>query len=164
MKLVARYLALLGALLLGLQVVQAADGWRTYRADEFRIDLPADYVETAESRPDHLVLIDPTNTVLVEVYSGADTRRLGAAALADQVAQADRIADVTYRAEGRNWFVLSGHYRRLGRETEALIYYAKFLISPDRSRLAGFEISYPRRDKTSLDPIVTRMEKTFRRF
>lgn len=151
------------AFMLGSQPAAWASEWTTYGGPGFVIEVPADYVEAADSKPDHLVLVDGTNTVLLEVYGGPNKSELSAAELADSLSRAERIADVTYRAEGRSWFVLSGHYRSLGSGARPLIYYAKLLISADGSRLAGFEISYPQDDKRRLDPVVSRIEDSFRR-
>jgi len=79
-----------------------------------------------------------------------------------EVSRADRIREVTYRAQGRGWFVLSGYYQRDGEERQDLIFYAKFMFSSDRSVFSGFEISYPAANKRRLDRVVTRLEKSFR--
>ena len=73
-----------------------------------------------------------------------------------------RIRDVTFAVRGNSWFVLSGYYRRAGDESDDLIFYAKFMFSPDRSRFAGFEASYPEADRKRWEPIIEAMEDSFR--
>src|SRR5690606_5326981 len=92
---------------------------------------------------DVLRLYERGGDAMIEVYGGENADGLSAAGFADMLAGADRIAEVTYRAGGRSWFVLSGYYERLGFEDEELIFYAKFMFSPSRERFAAFEISYP---------------------
>lgn len=67
----------------------------------------------------------------------------------------NRYDDVTYQPSGGNWFVLSG-YR--GGE----VYYEKVAFSCDRSVVNVFAISYPVADRARYDPVVERMENTFK--
>lgn len=53
--------------------------------------------------------------------------------------------------------MLSGHYTGDG-----LIYYAKYVFSPDLSQVGGFEISYAASEKVRMDPIVEHLEASFR--
>ena len=95
--------------------------------------------------------------------SGTADQDDSAAGFADMLSHADRVAEVTYRTGGRSWFVLSGYYQRLGFEEEELIFYAKFMFSPDLERFAAFEISYPADEKQRFDAVVERLEESFRR-
>ncbi len=61
----------------------------------------------------------------------------------------------TYRPRGRSWFVLSG-YRGDS------IYYEKVMFSCGSSLVNVFAISYPVDQRNIYDPIVERMEDTFR--
>ena len=70
-------------------------------------------------------------TIACRALIGEDPKRLAPSVFADQLAKADRIADVTYRKTGKTWFVISGHYRRDENESGSLIYYAKFMFTPD---------------------------------
>ena len=63
--------------------------------------------------------------------------------------------ETTYRPRGRSWFVLSG-YRG------ASIYYEKVMFSCGGSLVNVFAITYPVEQRDMYDPIVERMEDTFR--
>jgi hypothetical protein len=61
---------------------------------------------------------------------------------------------ITYRDRGPNWIVLSG--------TKAdVIFYERHLLSHRGKIINDLEIIYPARLKSTYDPIVTRMSKSF---
>jgi hypothetical protein len=167
-RLSIRLAALLFALAASLPAVAQAPAWQPYEDPElgFRIELPlADFeaIGDDDDGPDVLRLYERHGgDAMIEVYGGQNPEGLSAAEFADMLAGADRIAEVTYRTGGRSWFVLSGYYQRLGFEEQELIFYAKFMFSPDLQRFAAFEISYPAADKERFDPVVERLEASFR--
>lgn len=165
-RLPACLIALLFALTASLPVAAQAPGWQTYEDPElgFRIELPLAQFEPigADEGPEVLRLFERGGDAMIEVYGGQNPEGLSAAEFADMLAGADRIAEVTYRTGGRTWFVLSGYYQRLGFEEQELIFYAKFMFSPDLERFAAFEISYPATDKQRFDAVVERLEASFR--
>ncbi len=118
--------------------------------------------EVSEQRPAILSLSEVVGLGQIDVYGAENAEGLTPREFADVLEQAERVKEVTYRTGGRNWFVLSGYYRREGDEAEELIFYAKFMFSPDRSRLAAFEISYPLSEKQRFDAIVDRLERSLR--
>ena len=63
--------------------------------------------------------------------------------------------ETTYRPRGRSWFVLSGYRGNL-------IYYEKVMFSCAGSLVNVFAITYPVEQRDMYDPIVERMEDTFR--
>ena len=63
--------------------------------------------------------------------------------------------ETTYRPRGRSWFVLSGYRGNL-------IYYEKVMFSCGGSLVNVFAITYPVEQRDMYDPIVERMEDTFR--
>jgi hypothetical protein len=63
--------------------------------------------------------------------------------------------ELTYRPRGRSWFVLSG-YRGNS------IYYEKVMFSCGGSLVNVFAITYPTQRRDLFDPIVERMEDSFR--
>ena len=75
--------------------------------------------------------------------------------------KSDRIEEVTYRAGGRSWFVLSGYYTDNDGFDEPMIFYAKLMFSPDRSQVAAFEISFPKSEKPRFAPLVEHIENSF---
>ena len=119
-----RTVLLLLALLWGSATAQASPGWRSHVDPTlgYRVELPLDsFAPTAESTADHLQLAETDGDALIDVYGGEDPKRLAPSVFADQLAKADRIADVTYRKTGKTWFVISGHYRRDDNESGSLI-------------------------------------------
>lgn len=164
-----RLLAHLAVLLFALSLPALAQGpgWERYEVPEpgFSIELPlADFEALGDDGgPEMLRLYERGGDAMIEVYGGENADGLSAAGFADMLSHADRVAEVTYHTGGRSWFVLSGYYRRLGFEEEELIFYAKFMFSPDLERFAAFEISYPADEKQRFDAVVERLEVSFRR-
>ena len=71
------------------------------------------------------------------------------------MANAGGYDELTYRPRGRSWFVLSG-YR--GND----IYYEKVMFSCGGQVVNVMAISYPNGERDLYDPVVERMEDTFR--
>jgi hypothetical protein len=63
--------------------------------------------------------------------------------------------ETTYRPRGRSWFVLSG-YRG------DIIYYEKVMFSCGDRMVSVFAITYPINQRDTYDPVVERMEDSFR--
>lgn len=148
------------ALLCTAPAVAAAE-WQRYVDPVFHysIDAPDDGFETvADPARNGLTLFERDGHGQIDVYAVDNTDGLTLGEIRDAISQADRIKRVTYSRAGRTWFVLSGYYRRQD-ETD-LIFYAKFMFSPDRATFSGFEASYPVDDKRRYDPIIERMEDT----
>ena len=137
-------------------------GWRYYADDAygFDIDLPLGVFEIDESPARGLHLYEPSGFAEIEVYGADNPRGLPPRAFVEALEDADRIAEVTYRAEGRSWFVLSGYYADEEELGEPLIFYTKFMFSADLTRVSAFEISYPLSEKHRFDAVVTRIEKS----
>ena len=97
----------------------------------------------------------------ISIYGG-DARGLTLAGFAERLTSGNEVRDITYQAEGNNWFVLSGFYEP---ETgsEPLIFYTKVLLSTDRRRFSAFEISYDADEKARYDAIVEHIEDSFTR-
>lgn len=141
-----------------LVVPARAEDWQQYTDDhqQYRLELPFTSFHITHSEPGHLSLSEIGGDGVIDVYTGQNLKHLSAKAFADKVSAAGEIKDITYRAGGRNWFVLSGHYAG-----DDLIYYAKYIFSPDLRKVAGFEISYAVAEKSRMDPIVDHLEASF---
>lgn len=62
---------------------------------------------------------------------------------------------VTYKAHGGNWFVISG-------TKGDTVFYERHLLSHGGQMTEGFSMTYPAAAKSSYDPIIARMAKSFR--
>lgn len=152
-------------ILLVASPLQAGDaGWQAFHEDRlgYRIDLPLGMFHVVEEMPDRISLQETGGEAQLLAYGGENAGDATVAEFRRTLEGAEWIREITYRAGGRSWFVLSGYYRREDVEQEDLIFYAKVMFNADRSRFSGFEISYPRSDKRRFDPIVTRIEKSLR--
>jgi hypothetical protein len=138
--------------------------WSNYENSTYgyRVDIPAGQFAVREQNSEKLTLQEVGGLGEIDVYGATNPNRATPGEFAAALEHATRIKDITYRASGRGWLVLSGHYNREGGEAEDLIFYAKFMFSADRSLLSAFEISYPLRLKKQFDPVVARMERTLR--
>ena len=144
--------------------VQAASWSRLVgTAGQFVIDIPTpSFREQASDKASHRTFIEVDGGAIIDVYSGRNLKRLQPTTFIQELSHAPRIEDITYTAQGRSWFAISGHYVREGADPGNLIYYAKFVFSPDLTRFAAFEISYPPAEKRAMDPVVTHLEKSLR--
>lgn len=111
----------------------------------------------------------------LQIYGGSNAQHADPAAMARLLAGAEQVKQVTYRAGGRNWLVLSGFYRPVqaggadlpgfyrplqAGDADRVIFYTKLMFSPDGSSISAFEISYPAIEKLKYDPIIAHLEKT----
>lgn len=71
------------------------------------------------------------------------------------IANTEGYDEMTYRPRGRTWFVLSG-YRG------DKIYYEKVMFSCGGNVVNVFAIVYPESQRANYDPVVERIEDTFR--
>jgi hypothetical protein len=142
-----------------------AHAWETYEnpAYGYSISLPGSPF-AVEEEPDGrgVTLIDLAGRGQIDVYGARNSEGLSPREFEAALGSADRIRDITYARRGQSWFVISGHYVREGDAGDDLIFYAKFMFSPDRTRLSAFEASYPVADKARWDPIIEQMEDTLR--
>ena len=161
----ARILMLaVAAWLLGHAAVAAE--WRRYADPQFgySVQLPDDgfEVETSPER-NGVTLFEIDGRGQIDVYAVEVDQQQSLAEIRRTISEAERIREVTYSHSGKSWFVLSGYYQRTDDEATDLIFYAKFLLSPDRRTLSAFEASYPVADKEFYDPIIERIEDTLTR-
>lgn len=144
-----------------------AAAWDAYQnpAYGYAIDLPGAPF-AVEATPGGVTLLELGGRGQIDVYGAENAAELSPREFEAALAEAPRIRDISYSRRGNSWFVISGHYVREG-DAEAglgddLIFYAKVMFSPDRSRFSAFEASYPVADKARFDPIITRLEASLR--
>ncbi len=153
--------AALATLLLPLAALAAPEiSWQSYEdpAYGFEVELPLGLF-TGSRREDSGITLDETDgRGQIDVYGAQNTQGLSPREFQAELSRTDRIREITYARRGSSWFVISGYYRRDDDEGDDLIFYAKFMFSPDRERLSAFEASYPIADKELYDAIIERME------
>jgi len=151
--------ALVGAILLaGQQAI--GEEWQLYDDPQarFHVELPSSTFRLMAREPRHLSLSEIGGDAVIDIYTGSNAKHLSPEDFAAELSRAGEIKDITYRAAGRTWFVISGHYAN---GNPALIYYAKYIFFDDFQSVAGFEISYSVKEKLRMDPIVEHLQATF---
>ncbi|MDB5505585.1 MAG: hypothetical protein JWR75_223 [Devosia sp.] len=146
-----------------LVAVQPEAPWGRYIDPQFAfaIDLPTGLFEQVDrSAGAGVKLQEIGGGGQIEVFGWANLDKQSPAELLDALEQAQRLGEVTYRAHGNSWFVLSGYFTADDAPDEPLVFYTKVMFSADRSRISAFEISYPAAELERFDPIVTRLSRT----
>ncbi len=138
--------------------------WQTYRHPErgFSIALPVEGFSSAPTGRG-VTLLEAEGRGQIDVYGAANAAGLTPREFEAALLGAERIREVTYSRRGASWFVISGYYHRENDTSDDLIFYAKFMFSPDGATLSAFEASYPLADRVRFDPIIERMEDTLTR-
>lgn len=134
--------------------------WVDYVDPDFgiRIALPIDCFflqEGGQSGTGHLFLSGDGRARLA-VYASESVPAHNAAGLKSWlVEEVGGYEDVTYSPMGESWLVLSG-YR--GDD----IFYEKYMFSQGGRLMSSFWLTFPRQQKLVFDPIIGRMEDSFR--
>jgi len=145
-----------------LTALAQAPAWERYENARFgfRIELPLGQFapETPSDNGDGISLSEVGGQGQIDVFGSYNVDDSDLGALAALLENSERVREVTYRARGRSWLVLSGYYADQG--AGDIIFYAKFMFNADRSAVSALEVSYPRAEKDRYDAIVTRLEKS----
>ena len=136
------------------------DSWRTYTNERygFSLVIPSHVlaVEKKSDAGDGLVFAskDGETRLLVGALKNADARTTSS--YQDYIAQ-QSYADynITYRRGGDSWFVLSG-------EGNGKTFYEKVMFSCSGGLISSFAIIYPTEQRKAFNPIVERIEDSFR--
>jgi hypothetical protein len=136
------------------------DSWRTYTNERygFSLVIPSHVlaVEKKSDAGDGLVFAskDGETRLLVGALKNADARTTSS--YQDYIAQ-QSYADytITYRRGGDSWFVLSG-------EGNGKIFYEKVMFSCSSVLISSFALIYPAEQRRTFDPIVEKIEDSFR--
>jgi hypothetical protein len=144
--------------------IAAAQRWEHFRdpSSGHSFELPGDRFERVDSEDGQVVFEEATGEARIASFHGVLPPGTSLADVETIVATAEWIRNVSYRAGGKTWFVLSGHYVRDAGDRDPIIFYFKAMLNAARTRYAGIEISYPTSRKREFDPIVTRLEKSLR--
>jgi hypothetical protein len=138
----------------------ADERWETYVNDRYgtSVSYPAD-VFAMQPPPDN----DDGRTLLaadgakILVFGGYNVMN---ETLASKRASLNGVdyAFTSYRAAGKNWFVVSGHRAICGVDS---IFYEKYIVSAASETIHSLIITYPAKAKAGYDPIVDRIAASF---
>lgn len=146
---------------LGTAAAQDRNGsWRTYTNERygFSLIIPSHVlaVEKKSDAGDGLVFAskDGETRLLVGTLKNAEARMTST--YRDYITQ-QSYADynITYRRSGDSWFVLSG-------EGNGKIFYEKVMFSCGSELISSFALIYPAEQRRTFDPIVEKIEDSFR--
>ena len=141
-------------------VIEARRGWVGYHNERFGFSLsyPADIfkADRASEAGDGQVFVASNGDARLLVGALPNTDGHTPASYQDFIArQSYRDYQVDYRPRGGNWFVLSG-------EGRGKIFYEKVMFTCAGRLLNSFALIYPAASRQIFDPIVERIEDTFR--
>jgi len=136
--------------------------WGRYQSPDYgyRIDIPYSIYSPVGDAEGRLVFERPDGRSRLTIYGEENTDGRTLTQIADELATSSSIADITYRRSGASWVVLSGYFEADGAGEQ--IFYLKLMLSADRRRYAVFAINYPANEKARFDPLVERLEASFR--
>jgi hypothetical protein len=141
-----------------LSPAAAQKNWKTYKNERFgtTIEYPADKF-IPQPPPDNgdglrFIASDSAEFTVAAIHNVLNQNL----AALESAALKDRPLDekITYRDRGPRWFVLSGM-------KADDVFYERHLLSHRGKIINDLEIIYPARLRSTYDPIVTRMSKSF---
>ncbi len=150
---------LLGAIATSAVGTASAETWRTYHNDRYgtTIEYPGHFRPgNPPDANDGLAFTSPDGASfsVFASYNALDFDLAGYQDFIVKDLEPGRV--ITYRAHGRDWFVISGTAGADG------VFYERYLLSHGGEMTEGFVMSYPSRLKQKYDPVVARMAKSFR--
>ena len=152
-----RLAAMVTAILL-ITSAARTDDWLTYQNDRYgtTIDYPDIFVAQPPPDADDGRAFKSADGAKFTVSASYFALGLTVATYRDFIVKnLDPGSTITYETRGKNWFVISG--------TKATnIFYEKHLLSHGAQMNEDFVMSYPASLKSTYDPIVARMAKSFR--
>jgi len=153
-----QFAALTAALAAGDIGGASAETWRTYHNDRYGTTIEYPDLFQPGQPPDSndgrsFTSADGASFSVFASYNALDFDLAGYEAFISKNLSAGKI--ITYRAHGRDWFVISG---TLGADQ---VFYERYLLSHGGEMTEGFVTTYPSGLKQKYDPIVARMAKSF---
>ena len=145
---------------LGAQEGGNSGGWQSYRNERFGLSLsyPAKVFQMERTSEAGDGVVFGARGIDARMLVGAlpNRDRHTVATYQDFVARKSYAAyRIHYRPRGNTWFVLSG-------EGDEKIFYEKVVFSCGGRLINSFALIYPAADRQIFDPIVERVEDTFR--
>jgi hypothetical protein len=150
----AHLVALVTVVVCGLITVAVADDqWRNYLDPRFgmSIDYPAGILTSVEHTPEGITASG--QGIRFDLLARKVPGMRSAAALAQMIKETEGYEDVTYQTAGKHWLVVSGY-----RDDD--IFYEKFFLRG--GSVQGFSMEYPASKRMLVDPLIERMEDSFR--
>ncbi len=136
-----------------------ADDWRTYQNDRYGTTIDYPNIFNAGRPPDNNdgLAFTSADGAKFSVFASFNALDFDLAGFKDFIVKNLEAGElITYQAEGKDWFVISGTKGADG------IFYERHLLSHGKELTEGFVMSYPASLKQKYDPIVARMSKSFR--
>ncbi len=137
----------------------SSEEWRSYLNGRFGIsvDVPAEFqAQEAPTNDDGRLFSSVTSGASLLVFGAYNVfDQSPAAYLSELVSSPDVFTSVEYQRQGRDWIVASGF---LGDD----IVYQKTVFSCGGEVLSTLILTYPKSDKTRMDPVVTRVSKSLK--
>jgi hypothetical protein len=136
-----------------------ADDWRTYRNERYGTTIDYPDIFKAEPPPANNdgLAFKSADGAEFSVFASFNALDFDLAGFKDFIVKNLEAGEVmTYQAQGKDWFVISGTKGADG------VFYERHLLSHGKQLTEGLVISYPARLKQKYDPIVARMSKSFR--
>ena len=145
---------------LGAQEAMNPGGWQSYRNARFGLSLSYPgkvfQIERTSEAGDGVVFAARGTEARMLVGALPNRDRQTVASYQDVVARKSYSDyQIHYRPKGHTWFVLSG-------EGDGKIFYEKVIFSCGGRLINSFALVYPAADRRIFDPIVERVEDTFR--
>jgi hypothetical protein len=135
-----------------------AETWKTYRNERFgtTIEYPDRFRPGRPPDNGDGLGFKSADGAEFSVFGGLNVLEYDLAGLKEAIVKEREPGEqITYQADGPNWFVISG--TRADR-----VFYERHLISHRSEITNGFVMSYPARLERAYDAVVTRMSKSFR--
>ncbi|MGA9320482.1 MAG: hypothetical protein WBW06_05405 [Xanthobacteraceae bacterium] len=136
-----------------------ADDWRTYRNERYgtTIDYPDIFKAGPPPANNDGLAFKSDDGAAFSVFASFNALDFDLAGFKDFTVKNLEAGEViSYQAQGKDWFVISGTKGADG------IFYERHLLSHGKQLTEGFVMSYPSSLKQKYDPIVARMSKSFR--
>lgn len=131
--------------------------WQTYHNSRFgtHIDFPSDLLTVGYSslNGDGVTLQTKDGLMELKVFAGYNVFERSIKQHEEWL-RGELSGDVTYSAEGNEWFVLSG-------TVDGNIFYEKRFLSAEDDVIHGFRFVYPASQKVLLAPVVERLSHSF---
>jgi len=152
-------LAALLTTLASLAAQAAGDNWTTHTIERFggTIDYPGQVFAPVpqDAEDGDQVFVSTDDEARLAVGSWLNEGGFSPGELKNNLLRGAREASLTYEPGGKTWFVLSGY------EGDD-IYYQKIMFSCGGSVVTAFGLTYPTARRARYDPVVERMEDSFR--